>query len=105
MKTMRKWLQGTLRSLLGLLGLDDILRAAMRVIIAEHYDAIGRALAERDAALLAGLARIEARLTLGHVDLSKNRSGIPILDYDTLQALAAKELDGPPPKDSPFAEI
>ena len=91
------WLQNALRRFLGIHDLTEAL--------VNHHKTMQQALAEREGVLQEALARIEARLTNAHIDLSKQRREVPLLDYDTLQAIAAKELDGPPPKDSPFAEM
>lgn len=94
---MRKWLKKALR---GLLGIDEL-----QLALSAHFEALEKANQERQGMLVEALARIDARLTAAHIDLSKRVNGVPILDYDTLQAIAAKELEGPPPKDSPFADL
>jgi hypothetical protein len=97
MKTMKLWLQKKLRALVGI----DDLQNAVNVAAAKAETAAR----ERHSELATALTEIAHRLTAAHIDLSKERRGVPLLDYDTLQAMAAKELDGPPPKDSPFAEM
>ena len=101
MKTMPHrttiWLKKTMR---GLLGTDEL-----KLALSAHFESLEDANHERQGILVEALARIDARLTAAHIDLSKRVNGVPLLDYDTLQAIAAKELEGLPPKDSPFADM
>jgi hypothetical protein len=85
MFSMKLWLRA-------FLGLDDIPSLAM-------FKAMELSQQTRHNALMTALDRIEKRMINTHVGEPRNLT-IPVLDWDTVQAIALHEMEKNPPKEN-----